>query len=95
MELSLLHLSCYNGDIDKVKEYLTEDNLNEIIIVYEEKELNDSSWIFIESKKLTPIICAIENNHLSIIKYLHQQGANLYLLELVFISYSNFLIYFL
>lgn len=80
MELSLLHLSCSNGDIDKVKEYLTKDNLNEIIIHFEEKEENDS-WIFIESKQLTPIICAIENNHLSVIKYLYQQGANLDLLQ--------------
>jgi ankyrin repeat protein len=28
---------------------------------------------------ITPIICAIQNNHLSIVKYLYEQGANIYL----------------
>ncbi len=79
MILSELHLSCYNGDLEKVKEYLNKDNINEIITTFEEKE--DDQWILIQSKELTPIICAIQNNHLSIVKYLYEQNANIYLLQ--------------
>jgi len=81
MVLSDLHLSCYNGDIEKVKEYLNNDNINEIKIIYEEKENNNNNnqWTLIQSKEITPIICAIQNNHLSIVKYLYEQGANIYL----------------
>jgi len=80
MSLSDLHLSCYNGDIEKVKEYLNNDNINEIQIIFEEKE-DDNEWTLIQSKQITPIICAIQNNHLSIVKYLYEQGANIYLLQ--------------
>jgi ankyrin repeat protein len=79
MKLSELHLSCCNGDIQKVKEYLTKNNLNEINIIYEEKQ--DGEWEIIERKELTPLICAIENNHLNIIKYLYEQGANIHLFQ--------------
>jgi ankyrin repeat protein len=79
MILSELHLSCYNGDLEKVKEYLNKDNINEIITTFEEKE--DDQWILIQSKELTPLICAIQNNHLSIVKYLYEQNANIYLLQ--------------
>jgi ankyrin repeat protein len=82
MVLSDLHLSCYNGDIEKVKEYLNNDNINEIKKIYEEKENNNNNqWTLIQSKEITPIICAIQNNHLSIVKYLYEQGANIYLLQ--------------
>jgi hypothetical protein len=76
MELSLL---CCDGDIDKVKEYLTKENLNESKLIIEEKE--EDEWILIQYKELTPIICAIQNNHLSILKYLHEQGANINFLQ--------------
>jgi len=79
MILSELHLSCSNGDLEKVKEYLNKDNINEIIRIFEEQE--DDQWTLIQSKELTPIICAIQNNHLSIVKYLYEQGANIYLLQ--------------
>ncbi len=78
MILSGLHLSCSNGDIEKVKEYLNNDNINEIKIIFEEKE-DDDQWTLIQLKQITPIICAIQNNHLSIVKYLYEQGANIYL----------------
>jgi len=78
MILSGLHLSCCNGDIEKVKEYLNNDNINEIKIIFEEKE-DDDQWTLIQLKQITPIICAIQNNHLSIVKYLYEQGANIYL----------------
>ncbi|CAF2106436.1 unnamed protein product [Rotaria magnacalcarata] len=83
MILSDLHLACYNGDLEKVKLHLNNDNINEIKIIYEEEEEEEQTdqWIFIKTKKLTPIICAIENNHLSIVRYLYEQGANIYLLE--------------
>jgi len=80
MILSDLHLSCYNGDIEKVKEYLNNNNINEIQIIFEEKE-DDDEWTLIQSKQITPIICAIQNNHLAIVKYLYEQGANIYLLQ--------------
>jgi len=79
MILSQFHVACCNGDLEKVKEYLNVNNLNEINVRFE--EIEDDQWTLIERKELTPLICAIENNHLLIVKYLHEQGANLYLLE--------------
>jgi hypothetical protein len=79
MILSSLHLSCCNDDLEKVKEYLNVNNINEINQIFDEKE--DDQWTIIQSKELTPIICAIEHNHLFILKYLHQQGGNIYLLK--------------
>ncbi|CAF3888159.1 unnamed protein product [Rotaria sordida] len=79
MALSDLHLSCYDGDLEKAKKYLNTDNINEIKIIFQEEQCDQ--WIFIKTKELTPIICAIENNHLSIVKYLYEQGANIYLLQ--------------
>ncbi|CAF0756781.1 unnamed protein product [Rotaria sordida] len=79
MALSDLHLSCYDGDLEKVKKCLNTDNINEIKIIFQEEQCDQ--WIFIKTKELTPIICAIENNHLSIVKYLYEQGANIYLLQ--------------
>lgn len=73
-KLSEFHLSCLNGDIEKVKELLNNNNINEIIKINEER-------ILIESKELTSIICAIRNNHLSIVKYFYQQGIDIYLLQ--------------
>ncbi len=80
MVLSELHLSCLNGDLEKVKQYLNKDNINEIKLIIEENE-DDHEWILIQSKQLTPLICAIENNHLNIVQYLLEQGANIYLLQ--------------
>jgi len=79
MTLSLLHQSCSIGDLEKVKEYLNDDNINEIEIILE--EIFDNQWTIIERKELTPLRCAIENNHLTIVKYLYEQGANIYLLQ--------------
>ncbi len=79
MTLSLLHQSCSNGDLEKVKEYLNHNNINEIEIILE--EIFDNQWTIIERKELTPLRCAIENNHLTIVKYLYEQGANIYLLQ--------------
>jgi ankyrin repeat protein len=79
MTLSRLHQSCSNGDLEKVKEYLNNDNINEIEIILE--EIFDNQWTIIERKELTPLRCAIENNHLTIVKYLYEQGANIYLLQ--------------
>ncbi len=78
MKLSELHSSCCDGNIEKVKEYLTKDNLNEINIIYQEKE-EDGEWRLIQTNEVTPLICAIENNHLNIVKYLYEQGAKIYL----------------
>jgi len=78
MKLSELHLSCCDGNLDKVKEYLNDNNLNAIETIFEEKE---DEWIFIQKKEVTRIICAIENNHLFIVKYLYGQGADIYLLQ--------------
>ncbi len=80
MEFHDLHLSCCNGDIEKVKEYLNNDNINEIRKIIEEKK-DEFDWTLIEIKELTPLICAIKHNHLIIVKYLYQQGANIYLLQ--------------
>jgi ankyrin repeat protein len=79
MTLSLLHQSCSIGDLEQVKEYLNNDNINEIEIILE--EIFDNQWTIIERKELTPLRCAIENNHLTIVKYLYEQGANIYLLQ--------------
>jgi ankyrin repeat protein len=79
MSLSRLHQSCSNGDLEKVKEYLNDDNINEIEIIFE--EIFDNQWTIIERKESTPLRCAIENNHLTIVKYLYEQGANIYLLQ--------------
>lgn len=75
MKLPEFHLSCLNGDIKKVKELINNDNINQIIKICQENE-NDE-WIFIELQEITPILCAIQNNHLSIVQYLHQQGADI------------------
>ena len=77
--MSEFHLSCWRGDLEKVKEYLNDENIDEVNKVFEEKE--DDQWIFIESRELTPLICAIENNHLNIVQYLFQQGANIHLAQ--------------
>ena len=79
MPLSSLHLSCCNGDLEKVRELLNVNNINEINKIFEEKE--DDQWTIIQSNEVTPIICAIEHNHLHILEYLHQQGGNIYLLK--------------
>jgi ankyrin repeat protein len=79
MILSEFHVACCNGNLEKVKEYFNVNNLNEINVRFE--EIEDDEWTLIERRELTPLICAIENNHLLIVKYLHQQGANLYLLQ--------------
>lgn len=80
MKLSDLHISCSNGDLEKVKEYLTKKNLNEINLIYDEKEeKDDGEWRLIQTKQVTPLICAIQNNHLHIVKYLHEQGVNFHL----------------
>ncbi|CAF3408893.1 unnamed protein product [Rotaria sp. Silwood1] len=79
MTLSDLHLSCYDGDLEKVKKHLNKQNINEIEIIFQEEQCDQ--WTFIKRKELTPIICSIENNHLSIVKYLCQQGANIYLFQ--------------
>lgn len=81
MSMSLLHNLCSNGDLDKVKEYLNDENLNEIVEIFYENEIDDDQWTFVQKKDKTPLICAIENNHLEIVKYLCQNGANLFLLE--------------
>jgi hypothetical protein len=79
MILSQFHVACSNGDLEKVKEYFNVNNINEINVRFE--EIEDDQWTLIERRELTPLICAIENNHLFIVEYLHQQGANLYLLK--------------
>ncbi|UJR24698.1 hypothetical protein I4U23_006072 [Adineta vaga] len=76
---SKLHLSCCNGDLEQVKEYVNIDNINEIITVF--KETEDDHWTLIQCEELTPLICAVQNNHLSIVKYLYEQGANIYILQ--------------
>jgi ankyrin repeat protein len=81
MVLSELCESCLNGDLDRVKEYLNKNNINGIIIKYDENENSNDQWTLIQSKELTPLICAIQNNHLSIVQYLFQQGADIYLLQ--------------
>lgn len=80
MKIPLLHQSCLNGHLDEVKEHLNDQNIDEIVDFYEEDCL-DNEWTLIQIKKCTPLICAIENNHLTIVQYLCQHGANFYLLE--------------
>ncbi|CAF0835925.1 unnamed protein product [Adineta ricciae] len=76
---SKLHESCSNGDLDKVKKYLNKKNVDEIITIF--KEVEYDHWTLIQCEKLTPLICAIESNHLPIVKYLYEHGVNIYLLE--------------
>ena len=80
MNLSLLHQSCLNGDLDQLKEHLNDQNLNLIEDICEEKVI-DNEWTFIQINKSTPIICAIQNNHFNILQFLCQNRANIYLLE--------------
>ncbi|CAF3486675.1 unnamed protein product [Adineta steineri] len=81
MILSELHLSCCNGDLDKLKEYINKDNINEIVTILNEAE--DDQWTLIQYEELTPLICAIQNNHLCIVKFLVEQGADIYLLKTI------------
>ena len=76
---SILHESCSNGDLDKVKEHLNKENIDEIITIF--KEVEYDHWTLIQCEKLTPLICAIGSNHLPVVKYLHEHGVNIYLLE--------------
>ena len=80
MVLSSLHLACLNGDIDQVKDCLNDDNINEIVQLFEENSM-DNRWTLIQIKQSTPLICAIENHHFLLVKYLCEKGANLFLLE--------------
>ncbi len=94
MNMSDFCLACGRGDLEAVRSHCNQNNINEVEGILEEKEEN--GWILFEYRQVTPLLCAIENNQLTIVKYLFEHGADIYQLGFVIclqknLFYSNYL----
>jgi ankyrin repeat protein len=81
MNVSDFCLACCQGDLEAVRSHCNQNNINEVGLIVEEKDEN--GWILFEYRQVTPLLCAIENNHLPIVKYLFEHGADIYQLGFV------------
>ncbi len=80
-------VACCRGDLEAVQSHSNKNNINQVELILEEKEEN--GWILFEYRQVTPLLCAIENNHLTIVKYLFEHGADIYQLGFVVCLQKN------
>jgi ankyrin repeat protein len=81
MNVSDFCLACCRGDLEAIRTHHNRNNINGVELIVEEKEEN--GWILCECRQVTPLLCAIENNQLTVVKYLFEHGADIYQLGFV------------